>query len=75
LNLRHYSKAPRKVKGNAIAPVDASEEVPLLSSDSPRTPLDPERPTPETPTALGGLLRRPVWWELIDSVRQVIKRI
>lgn len=80
---RASSAAPKKVKGNAVAPAEApaaSADAPSESesgtawanddastpSDSagggdPRTPLDPDRPTPETPSLLGGLIKRQGW--------------
>ena len=58
----------RKVKGNAVAPADASESGESGTSaaawdgdDDPRTPIDPDRPTPETPSMLGGLIKRHGW--------------
>lgn len=75
------SAAPKKVKGNAVAPADApaadassesksgtacANAAASTSSDSaggadPRTPLDPDRPTPETPSMFGGLIKRQGW--------------
>lgn len=54
------SKAVRKpkAKANAVAPADAPDETGALK---PHTPIDPHRPTPETPSRFGGLLKRRAW--------------
>lgn len=64
-----FTKVPgQRVKANAVAPADASESESgkVSSSDSsaasnPRTPIDPDRPTTETPSAFGGLIKRQGW--------------
>lgn len=57
----------RRVKGNAVAPADAGESesgtawgTPSSTTD-PHTPLDPNRPTPETPSMFGGLIKCHGW--------------
>ena len=61
----------KKVKGNAVAPADASESnsgtawgdsaSASSSRDEPGTPIDPDRPTPETPSMFGGLSKHQGW--------------
>jgi len=47
-----------KAKANAVAPADAPDETGALK---PQTPIDPQRPTPETPSLFKGLLKRRAW--------------